>query len=143
MASDDDRPWLVPIPPGFRRCGLSHTARDVLVALCGCARTKCYAWVSNAAIAETLGLHEDTVRAALRELDVEGWIARPMEDGWRVRRIGVILRRRPDGMLHPVADDWYGIATATDALRRERAAWEASRRPRRDRGAAGAFHPAK
>jgi hypothetical protein len=58
-----------------------------------------------------------------------------MEDCRCTRRVGVVLLRRPDGLIHPVADGWDGIAVATEALRRDRRAWELSLLPRRLRGA--------
>ncbi len=38
MADGCDRPWHVSLLPDYRRCGLSRTAWDVLVALCAPAR---------------------------------------------------------------------------------------------------------
>jgi hypothetical protein len=136
----DDRAWLVPLPADYRRCGLSRTARDVMHAVCSFARTKPYAWMSNEQLAEVSGLPLGSVKAGLRELAREKWIYRPMEECRRTRRFGVILLRRPDGPIHPVADDGPRYASTLEALRRDRAAWEASLRPRRFRraGAAGA-----
>ncbi len=144
MASDDDRPWLVPIPPGFRACGLSSTAQSVLIALCAHARRKCFCWVSNATLAEDTRLAGDTVRAALRELELAGWVVRELAECKRVRRVGVILLKRPDYPVNGgVAEGESGIIAAREGLRRDRATWQAKQRPNRFRRAAGVYQPAK
>ena len=135
MAPDDDTPWHVPLLPDYRRCSLSRTARDVMVAICARARTKPYAWVSNEDLAEATGLHRDSVKRGLRELVREGWIRRAMEDCRRTRRVGVILLKRPDGLLHPVAEDWPLCTWTIEALRRDRAEWQARQRVRPMRAA--------
>ena len=143
MTTVEDIPWHVPILPDYRRCGLSRTARDVMVAVCARARTKPYAWVSNEELAEATGLHPDSVKRGLRELVREGWIRRAMEDCRRVRRLGLILLRRPDGLIHPAADDGPGYASTLEALRRDRAAWQARQRPRRMREAGVTGRPSE
>ena len=62
----------------------------------------------------------------------------------RVRRVGVVLLKRPDYPVNGgVAEGWGGIAAAGEGLRRDRARWEAKQRPNRFRCAAGVYQPAK
>jgi hypothetical protein len=125
MASEE-RLWHVPIRPDFRRCGLSRVAQDVMVGLSAKARRKCYCWAGNEDITLLTGLHPDSVKRGLRELDAADWIERVIVAGRRARtrRVGIILLKRPDYPINPVAEGAYGLAEAREALSSDRAAWQ-------------------
>ena len=114
-----------------------------MVALCYRARDKAFSWMSNDELGELTGLHPDSVKRGLGELERAGWIHRPMGEGRWVRRVGVILLRRPDDRFNPAADDGPDYARTIGALSRERRAWEALRRSRQSRRAAAMGVPAR
>ena len=139
----DDRDWHVPVHPSFARSGLSARARDVMDALCCRARDKLYTWMSNDELGELTGLHPDSIKRGLGELERAGWIVRPMGEGRWTRRVGVILLDRPDRRFWPVAEDGPGYTSTIEALRRERLAWQAHRRRLQIRRAGVTGVPAK